>query len=127
MKAVDILRLGEKFLKLMSDCELRRDDWKHIALYEEYMKIVAGMIPRASWTREQWQSVMNQHSHKLEDEPCYNRCALWVTMNMVMSDSKDTLEKYVDKNNIFEMVYDLAVDKLCDEDKMFNIRNYFNV
>ncbi len=48
-------------------------------------------------------------------------------MNMVMSDSKDTLEKYVDKNNIFEMVYDLAVDKLCDEDKKFSIRKYFNV
>ena len=39
MKAVDILRIGEKFLKLMSDCDLRRDDWKHIALYEEYMKM----------------------------------------------------------------------------------------
>ena len=39
MKAVDFLKLISEILKLMSDFELRRDDWKHIALYEEYMKM----------------------------------------------------------------------------------------
>jgi hypothetical protein len=101
--------------------------WDNYLTPKEAEAIVAEMVPKAPWSRDQWQSVMNQHSHKLEDEPCYNRCALWVVMNMVMSDSKDTLEKYIDKSNIFEMVYDLALDKLCDDDKKFSIRKYFDV
>ena len=39
MKTVDILQIGEKFLKLMSKLDLKRDDYRHIALYEEYMKM----------------------------------------------------------------------------------------
>lgn len=101
--------------------------WDNYLTPKEAETIVAEMIPKAPWSREQWKIAMAQHNHALESAPCYNRCALWVTMNMVMSDSKDTLEKYIDKGNIFEMVYDLALDKLCDDDKKFSIRKYFNV
>ena len=44
-----------------------------------------------------------------------------------MSDSSETMKKYVDEDNLFNMVYDLAVDKLTDKDKVFNIRDYFHV
>lgn len=101
--------------------------WDNYLTPKEAEAIVAEMVPKAPWPRDQWQSAMTQHGHALESAPCYNRCALWVTMNMVMSDSKDTLEKYIDKSNIFEMVYDLALDKLCDDDKKFSIRKYFDV
>lgn len=48
-------------------------------------------------------------------------------MMIWLKENKDTLEKYIDKSNIFEMVYDLALDKLCDDDKKFSIRKYFDV
>lgn len=68
---------------------------------------------------------MEQNGFSLEKDPYYNRCALWVTMNMIMSDSSSTLEKYVDMGSMFKMVHDLAVDKLTDADGKFEIRKYF--
>lgn len=44
-----------------------------------------------------------------------------------MSDSGETLAKYVDKDNLFKAVHDLAVDKLTDHDGVFNIRSYFGL
>lgn len=44
-----------------------------------------------------------------------------------MSDSSETLSKYVRKEDIFKAVHDLAVDKLTDKDKVFNIRAYFSL
>lgn len=37
MKVVDYLKIGSEFLKLMSSLDLKRDDYQHIDLYEEYM------------------------------------------------------------------------------------------
>ena len=70
---------------------------------------------------------MEQHGYELERIPCYNSCSLWVTMNMIMSDSNITITKYVSSDNTFDFVYDLAVDKLTDKDKVFNIREYFRL
>jgi Mn-dependent DtxR family transcriptional regulator len=39
MEALDFLRLVEKMLKKMSDCDLRIDDYKHIEMYEEYARM----------------------------------------------------------------------------------------
>jgi len=101
--------------------------WKNYLTPKEAEKIVAGMTPKAPWSREQWKQAMEQSGFDLECEPYYNRCALWVTMNMLMSDSSETMSKYVDSANLFSLVHDLAVDKLMDKDKVFNIRRYFNV
>lgn len=38
MKAIELLRVGAELLKMMSIFELRRDDYKHIGMYEEYMQ-----------------------------------------------------------------------------------------
>lgn len=101
--------------------------WKNYLTPKEAEKIVAGMEPKAPWSREQWKVAMEQHGYPLEKEPCYNRCALWVTMNMIMSDSSETIAMYVDNGNMFKLVHDLAVDKLTDHDGVFNIRHYFGV
>ena len=101
--------------------------WTNYLTPNEAEKIVSEMKPKAPWSREQWRNAMTQHGFKLEHEPCYNRCALWVAMNMVMSDSSETLQKYVSADNLFKMVHDLAIDKLTDEDKKFSIRHYFNL
>ena len=70
---------------------------------------------------------MEQSGYELEMEPCFNRCALWVAMNMIMSDSSETLSKYVNSGDLFKVVHELAMDKLCDKDNVFNIRTYFGL
>jgi len=118
------LRIASEMLKTMSAFDLRRDNY---LTPKEAEAIVSKMFPKAPWTRDQWRDAMAQHGYKMEENPCYNSCALWVAMDMIMSDSRETLEKYVEADNLFGIVHDLAVDKLCDEDGNFSIRNYFKV
>ena len=101
--------------------------WKNYLTSKEADRIVAAMEPKAPWTRDQWKQAMTDHGFELEHEPCYNICALYATMNMLMSDSGDTLAKYVENDNLFKAVHDLAVDKLTDKDGVFNIRSYFGL
>ena len=101
--------------------------WKNYLTPKEAEKIVSEMNPKAPWTRDQWRAAMEQNGFKLEEEPYYNRCALWTTMNMIMSDSSATIGKYVANGDLFKLVHDLAVDKLTDADGVFSIRKYFSV
>ncbi len=39
MKAVELLKLGESLLKVMSSFGLRPEDWKYIAMYDEYQSL----------------------------------------------------------------------------------------
>lgn len=70
---------------------------------------------------------MESHGYDLEREDIYNRCALYAVMNMLMSDSGETLAKYVGDDMLFEVVHSLAVDKLTDEDGNFDVRSYFGL
>lgn len=36
MKVVELLKIGGELLKLMSDNEVSRDDWRFVSLYEEF-------------------------------------------------------------------------------------------
>lgn len=101
--------------------------WDNYLTPKEAEKIVSEMKPSAPWTMDKWRDAMTQHSYDMEDEPYYNSCALWVTMSMIMSDSSDTIKKYVSEDKLFDFVYNLAVDKLCDEDGKFSVRNYFGL
>lgn len=101
--------------------------WRNYLTPKEAEAIIVKMEPKAPWSREQWSATMQQYGYELEEEPCYNRCALWVTMNMIMSDSSETIGRYVENANLFKIVHDLAVDKLTDKDGVFDIRKYFGV
>lgn len=101
--------------------------WCNYLTPAEADKIVSAMVPAAPWSREQWKSAMISHELELEEWPCYNRCALYATMNMIMSDSSETLKKIVGGGDLLVAVYQLAVDKLKDSDGRFNVRKYFNV
>ena len=101
--------------------------WKNYLTPKEAEMIVSRMEPKAPWNRDQWRDAMNKYGYPLEEEPYYNRCSLWVVMNMIMSDSSQTIEKYVDMDTLFSLVHDLAVDKLKDKDEKFEIKSYFNV
>ena len=39
MKVIEILRLGKEMLKLMSNCDIRTSDYKHIAMFDEYTNL----------------------------------------------------------------------------------------
>ena len=101
--------------------------WKNYLSPKEADDIIAKMEPAAPWSREQWRQAMEDHGYDLEEEPYYNRCALYVAMNMIMGDSSDTLKKYIGDSDLFEVVYDLALDKLLDIDGNFSIRLYFDL
>lgn len=101
--------------------------WKNYLTPKEADTIVSKMEPKAPWNREQWKGAMEQHGFETENEPHYNSCALFTAMNMIMSDSGNTLKKYVNDADLFKVVYDLAVDKLTDRDGVFAIRRYFGV
>lgn len=101
--------------------------WKNYLSPKEAEKIVADMNPSAPWTKDQWKAAMEKHGFELEREPYYNSCALFTTMNMKMSDSGETLSKYIEGDKMFEAVYHLAVDALTDKDGKFVIRKYFGV
>ena len=101
--------------------------WKNYLTPKEAQQIVDGMNPTAPWTKEQWKAAMEKYGHELSKEPCYNSCALWVEMNGIMSDSKDTLEKYVETDKLFDAVYSLAVDRLTDKDGKVSIRHKYGL
>ena len=101
--------------------------WKNYLTPTEADKIVAAMKPNAPWTRDQWKAAMEKSGFELEEWPCYNKCALYTTMNMLMSDSSETLTKLVGSDKLFDAVHALAIDKLKDSDGMFNVRVYFGV
>lgn len=101
--------------------------WRNYLAPKEAQKIVDGMVPKAPWSRDQWKAAMEKEEFPLEKEPSYNRCALYVTMSMIHSDSSETLSKYVENEDLFEVIHSLAVDKLTDADGKFNVREYFRV
>ena len=101
--------------------------WKNYLTHKEADKIVSSMEPQAPWGLEQWKQAMSQAGYELEEWPNYNRYALWTAMNMKMSDSGGTIQKYVNGSNLFKFVHELAIDSLKDRDEVFNIRKYFGV
>ena len=100
--------------------------WNNYLTPKEAEKIVSEMVPKAPWNRDQWKQAMEQHGFELDEEPYYNRCSMYVTMNMIHSDSIETLNKYIGGGDVFEVIHDLALDKLLDEDRKFSIRKYFD-
>ena len=101
--------------------------WKNYLTAKEAQAIVDQMDPKAPWTIDQWKAAMQQHGFQTEEEPYYNHYALWVVMNMIMSDSSATISKYIDGANAFKFVHDEALDRLKDKDRRFNVRSYFGL
>ena len=114
---------AEKWIDKLASIE-----WKNYLTPSEAEEIVSNMIPEAPWSREVWNKAMDSYGMEKMDKPYYNSCALWVTMNMIMSDHSQTLAKAmgVEPENIpVEVIYRLAVDLLRDKDGRFNVRTYF--
>ena len=102
-------------------------NWNNYLTISEAEEIVSKMNPVRPWPRDQWRMVMEQHRYPLEEEPYYNSCAMYVTMCMLYSDSSDTLKRYTNGTDQFEVIHALALDKLKDKDEVYDIRNYFGL
>jgi len=98
--------------------------WNEYLTRKEAEKIVSEMNPKAPWSYDQWKAAMEQYGYPLDCEPCYNRYALWVVMEDIMSKSSNTISKYIDNGKVFSAVYDLAVDMLTND---YMIRHMFGV
>lgn len=108
--------------------------WKNYLTHKEASAIVSKMTPSAKWSMDVWKAAMEKMGISIEEQPCYNSCALWVTMNMVYSDDIRTIAmlmgKTVDSMTPEEMVkatHAFAINKLKDTDGVFNIRRYFGL
>ena len=98
---------------------------------QEARRIVSEMMPKPEWDMDTIAQTMKQMKLRLDEQPYFNRWALLATMMMIQSDSGNTLSKFMGTSKSSEkmvsVVYQLAKDKLKDEDKKFNIRKYFGL
>lgn len=111
-------------------CRLDAIMWKNYLTPKEAETIVSKMEPAAPWSRDVWNKAMDSFGYDKEEKPYYNSCALWVTMNMIMSDHSQTLAKAmgVEPSDIeLSVIHSLALDLLKDRDGTFSVRDYFSV
>lgn len=108
--------------------------WKNYLTKKEAIAIVSEMNPNGGWDYGEWEKAMEAQDARMEDSPYYNKYALFVTMNMIFSDSANTIAviagktlQEISKDEMFADVHMLALDKLEDKDGNFGIRQYFHV
>lgn len=108
--------------------------WDQYLTPKEAEKILSGMVPKAPWSREVWNSAMDQLGLKKEEAPYYNKCALWVEMNKQYSDQGETVAELlgmplasIPADRIVPAMYKMALNLLKDKDHVYNIRSYFGL
>lgn len=114
-------------------CKLESIKWKQYLTPKEAEKIIAGMDPKAPWTRDVWKNTMESFGLPKEESPYYNSCALWVEMNKIYSDFGDEIAALLNKplspndKDIITACYKMALKNLKDKDGVYEIRSYFKV
>lgn len=107
--------------------------WHQYLTPKEADKIVVNMDPKAPWSRDTWKNAMESFGLPLEEQPTYNRCALWVEMNKMYSDFGDEIAELLGKpltptdKDIITACYKMALKTLRDKDGIYNIRSYFSL
>lgn len=107
--------------------------WKQYLTPKEAESIVAMMDPKAPWSRDVWKSAMDSFGLPVEEQPYYNRCALWTEMNKMYSDFGDNIAELLGKplapndKDIIAATYKMALKTLKDKDGVYDIRKYFNL
>lgn len=113
--------------------KLEAINWCNYVSKKEATTIVNNMTPKGGWSIMEWESYMNSYNFRMEERPYYNEWALYTTMNMIYSDSSESLMKLLNitgtfnTEDLFKAIYTLALDKLKDIDGMFNLRYYFHL
>ena len=114
--------------------KLEAVNWRNYLSRTEAANIVAGMEPNGCWSMDSWEEIARSREICMEEMPYYNKWALYTAMNMVFSDSAHSIAKIAGKDlkdipdeRMFDYLYMIALDKLKDTDRMFDIRAYFHV
>ena len=120
-------QMAEEYIGILESVK-----WDNYLTEKEAETIVAAMSPTPKWTKPLWLKMMEQLGFAPDKAHCFNGCALYVTMCMVDSDSGRTIARMMGKEGVatndtdyFSAVYGFALDKLEDEDGVYNIRRYF--
>lgn len=108
--------------------------WKQYLTQREAEVVVSKMIPKAPWSRDVWKSAMEKLNLPIEEEPAYNKCALWVEMNKQYSDHGESVAELLGQpltaipaDVIVPAMRKMALDLLMDKDDMYDIRKYFDL
>lgn len=111
---------------------LEAANWENYLTSAEAVTILDNMQPAPLWDKRAWESMMNSLDARMEDKPDYNKCALFINMCKIDSDSRKSICKLMGIDGVkptdveyFKAVHMLAIDELDDEDGVFNIREYF--
>jgi len=105
--------------------------WHQYLTPKEAEKIIAGMDPRAPWSRDQWKNAMATFGLPTEEAPYYNSCALFVEMSKMYSDFGEEIAALLGKplaptdKDIIAACYKMALKTLRDKDGVYDIRKYF--
>lgn len=120
---------AEKFLEKLESVK-----WYNYVTRDEAEKTIREMKPSVPFDFDDWIDMIDSVDGMQEKEPEYNRYALWTVMGMIYSDSGNTIAKLLgmDEPNVSDQqfvraLYLLAMDKLNDEDGVFEIRKYFSL
>ena len=108
--------------------------WHQYLTPKEAQKIVDGMNPKAPWPREVWMQAMEKLGIPVEEQPAYNRCALWTEMNKQYSDHGESVAALLGQplnaipaDVIVPAMHRMALDLLKDKDGVYDIRRYFGL
>lgn len=111
---------------------LEAANWDNYLTASEADTILENMQPAPMWDKRAWESMMKSLEARMEDEPDYNKCALFITMCKIDSDSRKSICDIMGVDGVkptderyFKAVHMLALDELDDEDGVFSIREYF--
>lgn len=107
-------------------------DWNNYLSEEEALDIVEKFESQDGkkgpmWTASQIDNAVRNFGGDREIMPYFNPWALYVAMNMIVSDHAKTLRELVPDEDLPKVVYKLAVEKLEDPDRPEFIRSYFSV
>ena len=105
--------------------------WNNYLSESEAAYIVTNLIDRNGRTGQVWsvrevEQVADTAGIPMELPPCYNRFALWTTMNMLATDHLGTATAFVG-DDAPKLLLQMSVDKLKDPDRPDFVRPYFGL
>lgn len=115
--------------------ELDKYLWDNYLTEEECAKIGNAMKGEETegyfWTISEIRTLLKENKLPEQTEYRYNLYALVSVINMCWSDHAGFIGKWAklhktDKGKLFEVCYDMALDFLLDDDKVFCVRKYFS-
>lgn len=119
--------LAEKWLT-----NLKAGKWNNYVSKTEAEVIAAKLVNQNGlkgpyWDFETFKNAVESLGGKMEDEPYYNKWALWLTANMRYSDNASSAAEFVPRDQMPKYFYKVAVETLKDPDHPKFIREYFDL